>query len=237
MKNTRRQTGTQESAAVGGEQAALAGLDRAQAVAELALRPSVNAALVLQEYARGPLGEQDTAALANALGDGAKAMLDGDMSRPELMLYAQAHALQGIFTSLARRAARQEEPERLETLLRLALKAQNQARATLEALSALKNPSIVIARQANINNGGQQQVNNGTAAAGDAATTAKAVKPRSRTRAAKNQTQQIELLEVSHEQRLDAGTTGAAGGADPHLAALGAGHRAAHRRGQGRGRP
>lgn len=210
---------------------------RAQAVAQLALRPSVNAALVMQEFAKGPLGEQDPGALVDEISDGIRKMHDGDMSVAEAMLLAQAQALQSMFMNLARRAARQDRPEHMEALLRMALKSQNQCRMTLETLATVKNPPIVIARQANINNGGQQQVNNGTAAAGDAATTAKAVKPRTCTRAAKNQTRQIELLEVSHEQRLDAGTTGAAGGADPHLAALEAGHRAAHRGRQGRGRP
>jgi len=33
---------------------------------------------------------------------------------------------------------------------------------TLETLATIKNPPVVFARQANINNGGQQQVNNGT---------------------------------------------------------------------------
>jgi hypothetical protein len=47
--------------------------------------------------------------------------------------------------------------------MRLALRAQGQCRATLETLAAIKNPPVVFARQANINNGGQQQVNNAPA--------------------------------------------------------------------------
>lgn len=43
--------------------------------------------------------------------------------------------------------------------MRLALKAQGQCRATLETLANLKNPPVVVARQANIANG-PQQVNN-----------------------------------------------------------------------------
>ena len=45
--------------------------------------------------------------------------------------------------------------------MRMAMKAQNQCRMTLETLATIKNPPVVFARQANINNGGQQQVNNG----------------------------------------------------------------------------
>jgi hypothetical protein len=47
-----------------------------------------------------------------------------------------------------------------ERYLRLALKAQSQSRATLETLSAIKNPPVVYAKQANIAHG-PQQVNNG----------------------------------------------------------------------------
>jgi hypothetical protein len=43
--------------------------------------------------------------------------------------------------------------------MRLALKAQSQCRATLEALANIKNPPVVIARQANFA-AGPQQVNN-----------------------------------------------------------------------------
>jgi hypothetical protein len=45
----------------------------------------------------------------------------------------------------------------------MALKAQNQCRMSLETLATIKKPPVVFARQANINNGGQQQVNNGAA--------------------------------------------------------------------------
>jgi hypothetical protein len=44
--------------------------------------------------------------------------------------------------------------------MRLALKAQAQCRATIETLATMKNPPLVIAKQANIS-AGHQQVNNG----------------------------------------------------------------------------
>ena len=71
------------------------------------------------------------------------------------------HALQAIFMNLARRAASPEYLKQWEAYLRMAMKAQNQCRMTLETLATIKNPPVVFARQANINNGGQQQVNNG----------------------------------------------------------------------------
>jgi hypothetical protein len=46
--------------------------------------------------------------------------------------------------------------------MRLALRAQTQSRCTLEAISNIKNPRTVIAKQANISHG-HQQINNGLA--------------------------------------------------------------------------
>jgi hypothetical protein len=58
-----------------------------------------------------------------------------------------------------------EHFDAFERYLRLALKAQNQCRATLETLAAIKNPPVVFTKQANINHGnGNQQINNGTLA-------------------------------------------------------------------------
>ncbi len=79
------------------------------------------------------------------------------------MLYGQAMALETLFTSLARRAVSQEYMANMQTYLSLALKAQAQSRATLEALAEIKNPKQVsIVKQANIS-GGHQQINNGQA--------------------------------------------------------------------------
>ena len=75
------------------------------------------------------------------------------------MLFNQAQALQSIFVNLSCQAARQEYRSNQELFLRLALKAQNQCRTTLETLAALKHPPVVFAKQANIAQG-HQQVNN-----------------------------------------------------------------------------
>jgi hypothetical protein len=50
-----------------------------------------------------------------------------------------------------------------EAFMKLAFKAQSQCRSTLQALSDIKNPSVVYAKQANITNG-NQQINNGVPA-------------------------------------------------------------------------
>ena len=88
-----------------------------------------------------------------------KVVHDGNMKPAEAMLYGQAMALQTIFTNLARRAAGNDDLKQFQVNMILALKAQAQCRATIEALALVKNPMPYI-KQANISNG-HQQVNNG----------------------------------------------------------------------------
>jgi hypothetical protein len=136
---------------------------RAKALAAFVTLPCTAAAAVMCEYTKG-VGDQDLWALAEQVQDGTAKITKGDMRSAEAMLYGQAHALQAIFMNLARRAASQEYLKQWEAYLRMAMKAQNQCRMTLETLATIKNPPVVFARQANINNGGQQQVNNGAQA-------------------------------------------------------------------------
>ncbi|NOT89248.1 MAG: hypothetical protein HOP03_13860 [Lysobacter sp.] len=96
-----------------------------------------------------------------------------------------------------------------EINMRMALRAQNQARATAETLAAVKNPTVVFARQANIAHG-PQQINNTI--------------PR-----AENETAQNEVIEGIAHESMDAGTTGATGRSRQALETVGAVHRAAHR--------
>lgn len=194
--------------------------EKSEALAKMALRPSVNAAAVMVSYGK-PLGmeQDDIGAVMDRLADDVKDVWAGDMKRAEAMLFGQAHALQAIFMNLARRATTQEYLKQWEAYLRMALKAQNQCRMTLETLATIKNPPVVFARQANINNGGQQQVNNGAAPAPGQAPA----------HAANVQAAPTELLEQQHGKWLDTGAAGEAGGADPHLAPVGGVHRPAKR--------
>ena len=86
-------------------------------------------------------------------------VVTGNMGRVERMLVNQAIALDTVFNQLAQRASRAEYIKTHESYLRLAFKAQAQARSTVEAIALLKNPQPYI-RQANIAQGGNQQVNN-----------------------------------------------------------------------------
>lgn len=153
---------TKNSASNGeGELTAVPGPDRSEMLAKLATRPSINAAAVMVSYS-SPLGiaHDDLGALMDQLGEDVKDVWAGDMTRAEAILFGQAHALQAIFMNLARRATAQNHMKNWEAYLRMAMKAQNQCRMTLETLATIKNPPVVFARQANINNGGQQQINN-----------------------------------------------------------------------------
>jgi hypothetical protein len=129
------------------------------------------------------------------------------------MLVAQAHSLDAIFHSLARKAARAEYVDHLDRYLRLALRAQAQCARTLEVLGELKNPQpVTFVKQANVAHG-PQQVNNGIAAPAAAPTP-----PREVT------TPPNQLLEQIDGQRLDTRAPGTAGAANPAMEAVGAGY-------------
>ena len=85
----------------------------------------------------------------------------GDMTSIKAMLVAQANSLQTMFVSLGRKASTQSALVQSTAMFNLALKAQAQSRATIQALIELKYPKqATFVKQANISNG-NQQVNNG----------------------------------------------------------------------------
>ena len=130
-----------------------------QAVAKLATT-SVLSAATLKRY----VGAGDTLEMPDLVAEMRKAgdeVVGGNMDRLERMLTNQAMILNAIFNNMAQRSHSQETLKGREVLMRLALKAQAQARSTAEALALLKNPMPYI-RQANIANGPQQVNNAGT---------------------------------------------------------------------------
>lgn len=184
--------------------------NRLLTVAELATSPSVNAAVVMDIYGK-TFGEQDLPDLIATLRLSMEGLKSNDLSCCENMLLAQAYSLQSIFSNLSRRAIGQEYMKNFEAYLRMALKAQNQCRMTLETLATIKNPPVVYAKQANIAHG-HQQVNNAAQPA---------------THAEKNQTSPNKLLEAdTHEQqRLDTRAQSKAGRIDKAMATVDKGHR------------
>ena len=149
--------------------------------------------------------EIDVPGLLATLRGHATAVNAGDLSRAEAMLMNQADALQALFVNLTERALRQQYHIHLEGLLKLALKAQSQCRATLETLATIKNPPVVYARQANVTTG-PQQINNG-------------VDP---SRARENQNPPNQLLGAANELHQDTGASGSTIADDSPLEAVGA---------------
>jgi hypothetical protein len=182
--------------------------DRAVAVARAVLRPTVQASTTLQQYGKY-YGELDVSGMVGCLTEQTSAVIDGDLTRGEAMLTAQAHTLDAIFNTLARQASKAEYMESQDRYLKLALRAQSQCRATWEALATIKNPPMVgYVKQGNIAHG-HQQVNNAQSSAREA--------PRAR----ENESSQDKLLEEKDGERVDTGTTGKTGRADPAMATLG----------------
>lgn len=142
----------------------------------------------------------------------------GDLNDLEGTLVAQSAALNSIFLEMARRAQLNmgTHLDATERYLKLALKAQSQCRTTIETLALVKNPPVY-ARQANINNGGQQQVNNGVPADPERS---------ARARAHEQKSEQTELLEASHGQRMDTRTKSKARRGNQALETVGEVHRA-----------
>lgn len=170
-----------------------------------ALASPANAAarvMMAAEHPNGLRRQIDLPDLADVLRKRASAVQAGNLSEVEAMLINQASALQSLFVRLAERGMGCDSPAAFEGNMRMALRAQNQTRATLETLAAIKNPPLVFARQANISNG-PQQVNNVTA--------------RAKTETAPNKV----LQEVTHE-RLDHRAPGTTGRSNQTLEAMAA---------------
>ena len=132
-----------------------------EASTEHLLKPSFLAAKVIdsdkKQLSKDYIDLQYTQAmLERSIGE----VKNGNLADVEAMLYSQAYALNAMFATLMTRANRQEYMPPTQALMSLAFKAQNQSRATLQALVDLKQPrQPTFVKQANIAQG-HQQVNN-----------------------------------------------------------------------------
>ena len=171
-------------------------------IAALRFSPSFNAAMTADQF----LPRASTTNFGDILfelRDQIDCVLGGKLDRGEAMLVAQAHALDAIFNRLAQKASRMGLINQYEMYMKLALKAQNQARMTWESLAAIKNPpQVAHVHQTNIA-AGPQQVNNGVPAP-----------------ASENKTEPSKLLEETHGERLDPLTPGTTGRANSDLEAV-----------------
>ena len=201
------------------------GESRAESLAKLSMDGMLSLTFTADVFARGFAGTQlDLTTMHARMMGTAKDAAAGDLQMLERMLSGQAQTLNIMFTELARRAALNmgEHLEATETYLRLALKAQAQSRATVEALAEIKSPrAVAFVKQANIAH--QQQVNNGAQVAH--APAREIPQPAN------------ELLEdATHEQqqRMVTGAQAAPARSDPEVETVGTVHRAEDARGQGR---
>jgi hypothetical protein len=182
-------------------------------------------AITITAFTEWAFGETSLMACIGVLKDKVRTVHEGDLREAETLLISQASALNVIFADLARRSAliMSEHADAAERYLRLALKAQNQCRTTVETLAAIKNPPMIFAKQANIAHGHQQVNNCGAIAASHA-------------RAGKNEIEQNELLEVQHgSEKMDFRATDKPVRVDSAMEALGEVHGCPHTRGKGSG--
>ena len=159
-----------------------------------------------------------------------KRVQSGDMADMEALLVGQALSLQAMFTKYGGLInANTNNLKACQAVFNMAMKAQAQSRATVQALVELKYPkSVVITKQANFSHG-HQQVNNGVDG-GDFPTSTHA-----HAHAQANTIEQNELLRsIDNEptgERLDTRTQGTHGATDKELATVATQHRRKNSRG------
>jgi len=197
------------------------GKSRERLIADAATSPCLSSALVVGYFSKSTAGEQSLMDVCNSLGDQAARVKDGDLSHLESMLNAQAVSLNTLFAALAHRASMNmgEHIGATEIYLKLALRAQTQCRATIEALAEIKNPPMVFAKQANIAQG-PQQVNN----------------YQDTSRVEQIETPQNELLEQDHGKRLDIRAKAAAFRSNQEVATVETVNRSTNKSRKGRGK-
>jgi hypothetical protein len=182
-----------------------------QTYARAVFSPAILSAIPAHDWlGKGWRNDVSLADTVTAMSAASKKVNANDLSDIEATLANQAVALSSIFANLSNRAKLNvaEYPQAFEMYMKLALKAQNQARMTLETLANVKNPPVVFAKQANINNGGQQQVNNTLHAP-----------------ATENENRPSKILEQSIEQRMDTGTQSQTGAGNSTVEAMAELHR------------
>jgi len=164
--------------------------------ATISLSASYMGAILADSFTSTILPKAEIADVTSALSDKIKTIQAGDMQPIEAMLISQAQALQTMFVTLGRMAASKTQLAQYTAFMNMALKAQSQSRATIQALTELKYPKqATFVKQANIAHG-HQQVNNGN----------NATSTHAPAHARENQNPQNKLLEAQQNEWLDNGT-------------------------------
>lgn len=176
---------------------------------------STMSAAASESFATNMFPDMNIGLLINEIETKITSVQSGDMQVMEAMLVGQAQALQTMFACLARKASKQELLKPYGLYMNLALKAQSQSRATIQALTELKYPKqVAFVKQANISNG-HQQINN-------VANMQSSANCNEDLRAEENITSITnELLEVNNgSEKMDGGTANATISKDKAMAAL-----------------
>lgn len=176
---------------------------------QVSVSPSIMNGVMIDSFIKSVAGEIPLEDIIEGLEENIKKVQSGEMASMEAMLVAQAQSLQAMFVSMGRKASSQTGLAQYTAMMNLALKAQSQSRATIQALTELKYPKqVAFVKQANISHG-HQQVNNGNNA------------PSSHAHAQENPNQSNELLEVNHgSETMDVRTKATASRTDQAMAAL-----------------
>lgn len=128
-------------------------------LAEVQFSSTLLNTITTQSFVNNITGEIDLTEAVAVMNEKSDKIIAGDLSELESTLTSQMVSLNAIFVTLAKRSTTCEYINQVEINLRLALKAQVQCIRTIEILAAIKNPPIIIAKQANISQG-HQQINN-----------------------------------------------------------------------------
>lgn len=134
-------------------------LETAERIAQLVVSPEMSSQRVVaaSEGNKGLEEHLDIPQLMAVLKAESARLSEGKSEDVGPILANQALALQSLFARLTERALSHSHVSNIEAFMRLALRAQNQCRATLETLSSINKAPTVFARQANVAN--NQQIN------------------------------------------------------------------------------
>jgi hypothetical protein len=131
-------------------------------LASFIIEPGMHAAFIVDAFNAKVASAEEVGVrdFIRSLKESNQKLSKGDLSDIPGMLLSQAIALQTMFSSLSLKAIEQTQLPQYDAIMRLALKAQSQSRATLAALSQHLSPKhVAFVKQANIAHG-PQQVNN-----------------------------------------------------------------------------
>jgi len=137
-----------------------AGKSEAQALTDVTLDPAAHAMSIARPFNQGVFGKTGVSETFNSVQEHTNAAKAGDLGHYRAMLAGQAISLNSIFTEMSRRSALNmgEYMDAAERYMRLALKAQAQSRATIEALERITNGREQTVRHVHVDNRGGQAV-------------------------------------------------------------------------------